>query len=205
MESEYLLKLFLSCLDADYTDAEGGGSYATVRDGERLYIFFEKSNGYEDWWNNLSYRAVPRGRKNDGWLCHEGFLKVFEGIRPNIEKAIKSPTVKNIVTVGYSHGAALALLCHEYIWYTRVDLRNSIAGYGFGCPRVVWGRVKNEKQRWRNFYVIRNIDDIVTHVPPAIFGYMHKGNLIEIGNGDKNGIDAHRAENYIATLSCLGT
>ena len=205
MGNDYLLELFISCLEADYKETDIGGSYAYLRDGERLYLFFEKSNGYEDWWNNLSYRAVPRGRRGDKWLCHEGFLRVFESIVPNIEGIILNRTVKSVVTVGYSHGAALALLCHEYIWYKRPDLRDHIEGYGFGCPRVVRGQVKNERDRWRRFFVIRNLDDLVTHVPPMFLGYRHKGNMIEIGNGGMSGIDAHRSESYITALSAGDT
>ena len=205
MRNDYLLQLFLSCLEADYQNSDMNGSYACLRDGDRLYIFFEKSSGYEDWWNNLSYRAISRGRSGDVWYCHEGFLRVFESIRPEIEDAIMNESVKSIVTVGYSHGAALALLCHEYIWYVRPDIREYIEGYGFGCPRVVWGRVKGEKMRWKRFYVIRNRDDLITHLPPLITGYRHKGNLIEIGNGKKSGVDAHRPENYIASLSLNGS
>lgn len=204
MDREYLRQLFLSCLEADYKNTDINGSYAYLRDGERLYIFFEKSNGYEDWWNNLSYRAVSRGRKKDVWYCHEGFLRVFESVRPYLDGAIGDKSIKSIITVGYSHGAALALLCHEYIWWARPDLRKGIEGYGFGCPRVVWGRVKGERERWRDFYVIRNRDDIVTHLPPLILGYRHKGNMVEIGDGKKSVADAHRPENYIASLSANG-
>ncbi len=198
---EYLKQLFISCLEADYSDVENGGSFAYVRDGELLYLFFEKSNGGEDWMNNLSYHAVSRGRAFDEWFCHEGFLRVFESVLPYIEPLILNPTVRKIVSVGYSHGAALTLLCHEYIYGARTDIRDNCLGFGFGCPRVVWGTVKGEGERWRSFYMIRNIGDIVTHLPPRALGYRHVGNVIEIGASEKySGIDAHRAENYILEL-----
>lgn len=201
MDKKYLSELFASCLKADYRVVEDGGSFAVVRDGDVLYIFFEKSNGYEDWINNLSYRAVPRGREGDEWYCHEGFLRVFESVLPYIERLIASKSVRKIITVGYSHGGALSLLCHEYAWYTREDIRDAIEGYGFGCPRVVLGNVRDEGERWRNFLVIRNIDDIVTHMPPTFLGYRHKGRFLEIGKSGKySRIDAHRAENYIFEL-----
>lgn len=201
MDKKYLSELFSACLDADYYHVENGASFAHLRDGDVLYIFFEKSNGYEDWYNNLSYRAVPRGREGDEWFCHEGFLRVFESVLPYLEALISSKSVRKIITVGYSHGGALALLCHEYIWYTREDIRENIEGYGFGCPRVVRGRVENEDERWRNFFVIRNIDDLVTYLPPALLGYRHKGRLFEIGKrGKYSQIDAHRAENYTFEL-----
>ena len=201
LDHKYLRQLFVSCLEAEYTDSEGEGSYSYYRDGDLLYIFFEKSNGTIDWINNLSYHAVSRGRAGDEWFCHEGFLRVFDEILPFIDGAIKSPSTRRIITVGYSHGAALALLCYEYIWYVRPDIIEDCEGYGFGCPRVVFGTVPREGERWHNFYVVRNIDDAVTHLPPRFLGYRHVGGLIEIGKSGKyDGIDAHRSENYLAEL-----
>ena len=201
MDLEYLRELFVACLEAEYIHVENDGSYSFVRDGDVLYLFFEKSNGKTDWWNNLSYRAVPRGRKGDNWFCHEGFLRVFNSILPYIDGMISSNAVRKIITVGYSHGAAIALLCHEYIRYKRPDIRNSTEGYGFGCPRVVFGSVPGEKLRWAGFYTIRNLDDIVTHLPPAVTGYRHKGKMLEIGDAGKySRIDAHRPESYLAQL-----
>lgn len=198
---EYLKQLFISCLEADYVDTEEDGSFAAVRDGDLLYLFFEKSNGVEDWINNLSYHAVSRGRIDDRWFCHEGFLEVFEDILPHIEGLILNKAVRRIVTVGYSHGAALALLCHEYVWYSRPDIRAECESFGFGCPRVIWGTVPKEGERWRSFYIVRNIDDVVTHLPPRALGYRHVGRLVEVGEiGKYSGIDAHRAENYIFEL-----
>ena len=201
MDKKYLSELFSACLEADYIQAKNGCSLSAVRDGDVLYIFFEKSNGLEDWYNNLSYRAVSRGRDGDEWLCHEGFLRAFEGGLPYLKGRIASRSVRRIVTVGYSHGAALSLLCHEYIWYTRADIRENIEGYGFGCPRVVFGSAKGERERWKNFFVIKNIDDLITHLPPSAFGYRHKGNFFVIGKrGKYSSIDAHRPENYTFEL-----
>jgi hypothetical protein len=72
-----------------------------------------------------------------------------------------------------------------------------LEGYGFGAPRVIWGAVSEKiKSRWANFTVIRNIDDAVTHLPPAFFGYFHVGKMIEIGKKGKYGkIEAHLPQN----------
>ena len=116
------------------------------------------------------------------WYCHRGFLRVWKAIKPYICDAVHDMSVKKIVVIGYSHGAAIATLAHEYVWYEREDLRDTLEGYGFGCPRCYWGRMKpGLKERWANFYPIRNIDDIATHVPPAIFGFRHVNPVIEVG------------------------
>ncbi len=209
-DREYLADIFDVCLNANYITVEGGGSFALEKDGERLLVLFEKSDGYEDWQNNLDFKAVmhsgrevaaPYSQMNEEWYCHAGFLRVWKSILPYIKGALLDLDFREITCVGYSHGAALALLCHEYIWYNRHDLRGRIYGYGFGCPRVIYGNVENERARWQDFYIIRNYDDIVTHLPPRLFGYRHVGKVITIGGaGRYSRVDAHRAENYIAEL-----
>ncbi len=198
--------LFSACLASEYVTVGQGGSFCMYREGETLWVFFEKSEGKEDWQNNLDFKAsrmdgIARLRHGEGFYCHGGFLRVWESMIPYIEGALLDLTVRRAILAGYSHGAALALLCHEYIWHERPDIRGNISGFGFGCPRVIWGRVSREKERWQGFYVIRNMDDIVTHLPPSILGYRHVGELIEIGGMNKyTRVDAHRAENYIKEL-----
>jgi hypothetical protein len=77
-----------------------------------------------------------------------------------------------------------------------------VQGVGFGCPRVFWGIVpKKVKERLKHFKVVRNGRDIVTHVPPVLFGYHHISEIVEVGNGESEGlIDDHRPENYLAHL-----
>lgn len=198
-----LLNLFKRCLDSKYITVENSGDYYAEIVGSTLYIFLECSDGEDDWKNNFNFPAKPYKRMGKTvWFAHRGFLKVWKSIEPYVKPYIENPSVKNVIVVGYSHGAALAVLCHEYIWYNRPDLRENIEGYGFGCPRVFWGiKTKNLKQRWKNFTVIRNINDIVTHVPPFLFGFSHVGQTIEIGKkGTYNMVDAHRPENIIKEL-----
>ena len=136
------------------------------------------------------------------WFAHRGFLRVWKSIKPYIEEEINNVYVKDIVIVGYSHGAALAVLCHEYVWFNRPDLRNHMRGVGFGCPRVFWGwKSKHLSRRWEHFTVVRNINDIVTFVPPSWLGYSHVGNLLTIGQKKKYSlVDAHRSENIKTEL-----
>ena len=200
-----LSRLFLRCLNAEYYTVENGGSFSLQKEGEKLYILFEKSDGAIDWQNNFDFmaekydRACPR--ECESWYVHNGFLKVWRSILPYINGAILDLENREIVTVGYSHGAALALLCHEYVWYNRPDIRATSVGYGFGCPRVVWGKVPKERERWYNFLRVTNYDDIVTHLPPQKFGYRHVGRSITVGGvGRYSRLDAHRPENYIKEL-----
>ena len=173
-------------------------------------MLFEKSNGILDWENNLDFAAiarrdertvVPYSNMETIWYCHGGFLRVWKSILPYIEGALLDLSVREVISVGYSHGAALALLCHEYLWYNRRDLHTRIFGFGFGCPRVICGTVPREKERWNGFYVVKNIDDVVTHLPPRALGFRHVGRLLLIGDrGRYSRLDAHRQENYLLSL-----
>ena len=198
-----LSTLFEKCLRAEYIHAGEGADYAAERIGTTLYIYLEHSRGEEDWKNNLDFptRAYCHG-KECPFRAHRGFLRVWESVADALAPTLLAPTVKKIVTVGFSHGAALAVLCHEYVWYHRSDLRPVIEGYGFGCPRVLWGRLSADlRARWERFLVIRNMDDLVTHLPPAILGYTHVGEMLEIGaRGRYSRIDAHRPENIATEL-----
>lgn len=198
-----LYGLFKRCLEIPYTRVDNSGDYALERIGNILYIYLESSNGKEDWKNNFDFPAKPyKDMEGRTWFAHRGFLKVWKSIEPNLADSVFNMDIESIVTVGYSHGGGLAVLCHEYVWYNRPDLRDSIYGYGFGAPRVIWG-IKNREhgKRWDRFTVVKNIDDIVTHAPPALFGYFHVGKILEIGErGKYSEIDAHRPENYLAEL-----
>ena len=222
-----LFKLFTACLNAPYVQVENEGNYALEKVGNSLYIFFEGSNGAVDWKNNFDF--FPRSQKNIckniicrfqilkancsapakpykdmkyRWYAHRGFLRVWKSIEPYLAEAIADTKIKKIIIVGFSHGAAIAVLCHEYVWFKRPDLREKTEGYGFGCPRVFWGiQTKEARRRWARFTVVRNIDDIVTHVPPIWLGFSHVGNMIKIGRrGKYSKIDAHRPENILLEL-----
>lgn len=200
-----LRELYDRCLNASYTHVEHDGDYAIQREGNILFLLLEWTNGGADWPNNFKFAAKPYKHMETKWRCHRGFLRVWKSIEPYVQEYLLDPTVEEIVIVGYSHGAALAGLAHEYVWFHRPDLRdNHLISYGFGAPRFYWGfKVKKELQeRWKDFHPIRNIDDIVTHAPPAIFGYCHVNDLLIIGAKKKyNCIDAHRPESYQIELS----
>ena len=197
-----LYELFGRTVGIDYLQLkEHAASYAVSREGSTLFLFFEKSNGAEDWRNNFDFPARPYREMCDLWFCHRGFLRVFEAVKPHLSPLVEDRTVRRIILSGYSHGAALALLAHEYCVFHRPDLAPAIEGYGFGCPRVVWGRLNGRvAARFRNFTVVRNGRDLVTRLPPALLGYRHVGRMLEIGGGRGGLIRSHLAESYSDSL-----
>lgn len=198
-----LSELFSLCIGIPYERVGISSNYALKRVGSTLYLFFEGSQGENDWKSNLDFPAKPYKRMGKTvWFAHRGFLKVWKEIEPTLVSDISDREVKKIVITGYSHGAAIAALCHEYVWFHRLDLRNALEGYGFGCPRVFWGiKSKAVKERMERFTVVRNIDDIVTHLPFAWLGYFHVGELLKIGaHGKYSRVDAHKEENILTEL-----
>lgn len=201
-----LKEIFKKVLSAPYIQLkENAASYFAECSGETLTLLFQGSNGKEDWKNNFDFPAKPYREMKDIWFVHRGFLRVFKTIEPYIAPMIADKNVRRIVIAGYSHGAALALLCHEYTVFHRPDIAPFIDGYGFGCPRVVWWKPnKHVLGRFARFTVIRNCRDLVTHVPPRLFGFRHVGTMRKIGDGAAYGpIKSHFPENYLTELDKL--
>jgi hypothetical protein len=195
-----MVSLLKRCLTAKYRSVGEGGDYAVELNGDTLSLLFEWSDSSEDWKNNFDFPAKPYKHMEHLWFCHRGFLKVWKAIELYLIPYIEDQNIRRIEIVGYSHGAAIALLCYEYCIFHRPDAE--VRGVGFGCPRVFWGIVPKEvKRRFDSFRVVRNGIDIVTHVPPAIFGYRHISQVVKIGKGDSKGlIKDHYAEEYILHL-----
>lgn len=172
-------------------------NYAFIEENDHLFIYFQGSSQISDWVRNFLFKKKPYKDMKVPYKVHRGFLAAWKEVEDIVIAKITETNEtkterkwKHITVVGYSHGGALAGLCHECVWYWRPDLRESgLVGYGFEAPRFYGGwRVKKElKERWAHFYVIRNNNDIVTHCPPSIFRFCHVGNVIKIKGDIKLG------------------
>ena len=195
---ENLLFYFIKCVNAEYHHTEKNGSFALQREGDTLYILFEKSNGRSDWRNNLLF--FPKRTESDLY-CHKGFFTVWNSILPYIENDICDKEIKRINVIGYSHGGAIATICYEYLYRKRIDIRSKIFSYAFGSPRVYFGDKKHETEKWGNHTVIINGNDIVTYLPPSVFFYKHVGKILQIGEDFSfSPIEAHTKESYEKSL-----
>lgn len=200
-----MLAKFKKCLELEekYIHIENDASYYIERIGDKLEIYFEWSNGKTDWMNNFDFPARPYRDMKDSWRCHRGFLKVWKSIEPYVEEHIFDLGINKVEIVGYSHGGAIAQLCYEYVRFHRPDI--DVRGWGFGAPRVVWGRVGSTvRGRFEGFVTVINANDIVTKLPPKWLGYRHIGSTLQIDLGSKGPIDDHRPENYLEMLEQVG-
>lgn len=193
-----LLEKFDACLNGEYIHTENDGSFAVQRSGEKLTLLFEWSNGKTDWRNNFDFPAKPYRDMKNLWFCHRGFLKVWKSIEPHIASEIFDLSVSKIDIVGYSHGGAIAQLCFEYVKFNRPDVE--VTGYGFGSPRVLWGFARKAvKERFKGFKVIRNGKDLITHLPPVLFGFHHVCEVVRIGESEGL-IKDHYKSKYIEAM-----
>ncbi len=207
MKTPSMLSLYQRCLNAEYIHTPNGGDYAIELEAPFLYLLFEWSDGREDWHNNLTFFAQkvnPRASKTEVWYAHRGFLRVWRSmetaVTERIANQIQNGHIQTLLCVGYSHGAALALLATEALSRYFGD-SVAVNGYGFGSPRVVKGRLPEAvSQRLSGFHTVRNIPDLVTHLPPKAWGYRHI-QLQEIGEkGKYRPIEAHTSQAYIQEL-----
>jgi len=191
-----LSQLFHKCAyEISYSQVGDSVNYAFRYNSAEdiLYIYFEGSNSISDWIRNFLFAKKPYKDMKIPYKVHRGFLAAWKEVEDIvIEKITEKDTFtgrykwNHIVVVGYSHGAALAGLCHECVWFYRPDLReNGLEGYGFEAPRFYagWKVKKTLKERWAKFTIIRNKRDIVTHCPPWLFRYTHVNKVTKIGKG----------------------
>lgn len=198
---------FIDCAyNIKYHTTAGEVDYKIIPDKNHLHIYFMGSDsikykrGWIDWVRNFWFfpaRKKPYRGMEDKFYVHSGFLSAWKEIEDIVINEITKKDARGhyaynkITIVGYSHGAALACLCHECCWYHRPGLGKDLLTYAFESPRVYGGfkTKKSLKERWETCFVFRNGNDLVTRCPPRIFGFSHVGNLVQI-NGDPNLIDA---------------
>lgn len=196
---EKLSKLFHECAyDIEYQQAGDSVNYVFKEVGSKLYIYFQSSNSISDWVRNFLFPAKPYKDMDIPYRVHRGFLAAWKEVEDIIINKICEDDDegqhkwKQIVVVGYSHGAALAGFCHECVWFWRPDLRRGgLEGYGFEAPRFYAGWHVKEclKQRWEKFLIIRTNNDLVTHCPPALFRVCHVGKILKVKGDIKLGPD----------------
>ena len=135
-----------------YIHTNAGGDYYIEAEGDTLYLLFECSDDREDWINNFDFLPdehsdIPISKRAfktildslnlpskpykdmlNKWRVHGGFLKVWKSMKDDIEAYVAEFLknhfrIKKIVVIGYSHGAALAVLATEYMEYQNYQLK----------------------------------------------------------------------------------
>lgn len=170
-----------------------------------MRITFRGTDSDADWRLDMRFwqREIPYDNTSTKIRVHSGFISAYksENVRNKIHTFIK-PDICNIQITGHSLGAALAVLCAVDLQYNFPDKDYEVVL--FGCPRVgnaAFARSYNH----RVFNTIRVVsgNDIVTKLPPAIFGYRHVGVKFKIGAPAIPGIvtfRSHKTQSYYRRL-----
>jgi hypothetical protein len=199
MEMNILKEYFMRTLIGPWVKAGKECQYKITADNEHIYLFFQGSSQRLDWIRNFMFwpwPVKPYKKMISRWFAHYGFVKCWKEAQDKIVSDVLSHLRgRSLVIAGYSHGAAIALLAHEYFTYHGYDP----IGYGFGCPRVLWMPGKVIKNRLKKFHVIRNRGDIVTHVPPVLMGFGHN-QVKPIGKVNLRFIKSHYSSEYMDYL-----
>ena len=148
-----------------------------------LSITFRGTDSLKDWKADFSFwkKTIAYGNHQSRIRVHHGFYGLYTqlGVRDRIMSEIV-PGVNRVLIAGHSLGAALAVLCAVDVQYNEPEL--DIETILFGCPRV--GNkafALSYNKRVDKTVRIENGCDIITKVPPAIFGFRHVGAKLHVG------------------------
>jgi hypothetical protein len=126
-----------------------------------------------DWIHNFEFWIKPYKRQPVTWYAHAGFVKLWKSVRDEVAKQYG-----NICRIaGYSQGSALAQLAAEDYYFTTGKAIDTV---GFGCPRVFWMPNDYVRKSQEKTTLVMVENDLVTHVPFAIWGYFHAGSPVHL-------------------------
>ncbi|MCL1806851.1 MAG: lipase family protein [Oscillospiraceae bacterium] len=158
--------------------------YFLCREGDTLWITFRGTDSWNDWKADLTFwkKTVPYNNTSSKIRVHTGFINLYKlsGVRDRILSKI-TPEIRAVKITGHSLGAALAVLCAVDIEYNYPD--RDIEAIVFGCPRV--GNkafMKSYNKRVSKTVRIENSNDVITKVPPALWGFRHVGAKLHVGS-----------------------
>ena len=198
-----LYSLLLEESQATYIYPTEGCGYYTRICGSTLYIFFCCEKYERSLLKEFFYHPAPYKNMEKRWRCHYGALKIWKAILPYIKEQLLSDKIKGINISGFGYGGAVAMLCHEYVYFNRPKLRAYIFGSAFGSPKVFYGRLQyGLAMRWKSFVFVNGISDPIVK-SPRILGYRRVGKQLTIGKaGDTQKSAADRdIKDYLNDLT----
>ncbi len=177
----YAKNNLFSCCHSCY--CPDGTAYCVNVTKTRVTIVFRGTDSKSEWASNFMFlkKVLPYGNTYSKIRVHSGFILAYKQpcVRDKIHSLIPRG-ITQIVITGHSRGAALAVLCAVDLQYNFP--KNNIKVYLFGCPRIGNAAFARSYNR-RVFDTLRieNGNDIVTKLPPAIFGFRHVGTRVGVG------------------------
>ena len=156
------------------------------RKDDRLMITFRGTQTPGDWLHNLDFIGEPYLPVAGRGTVHQGFQLVYYAIRKNLLAIVNQMGVgcTEVLITGHSLGGALATLAMPDILNQPFATNISPILYNVASPRVGHSDFQSYFDSHVNVsYRIVNQWDVVPHVPPALAGYVHIGNQLNIDSG----------------------
>ena len=171
-----------------------------------VWVAFRGTDSARDLQLDLQFHKTPVPE-----LCpiskariHYGFRNAYfcDSFRTKLKEKIRERGAARIYFTGHSLGGAMALLAA--LDFRCTDPKPEIWVVTFGAPRI-------GNRAFRKFFdekilecvQVRNANDAVTKLPPALFGYRHVGSAWHVGSWRVFGIYSlkeHRQKEYFHHL-----
>jgi len=168
-----LIKFFQNSVPRD------NNAYVAINDKEKaIVVAFRGTANVKSFLNDLEFLQVPFFDKSNNAKVHSGFLATYNDTRTEITNLVKKLVAENpdykVVTTGHSLGGSLAVFQTLDLIGTPGLNPSNLLTYTYGEPRT---GDKNfaalvEKTGFSFFRVV-NKADIVPHLPPQQFKYIH--------------------------------
>lgn len=164
-----------------FSDEDTDTQAFVAGDDKKIIISFRGTEGkISDWATDAKLLKKTWIEANPLGEVHSGFYGALSSIWNDIVKEVNLLRTNNqsIWITGHSLGGAIAVLAAAT--FEMQTPRIGISGvYTFGQPRIgnhEFSRNYNKTLKKRTFRFVNN-NDVVTRVPPQIFGYSHVGKL----------------------------
>ena len=165
-----------------FADSETDTQAFVVGDKHKIIVSFRGTEGkLSDWVTDIKVFKETWTNENPLGDVHNGFYGALNSIWNAVLEEIHTlrTNKQTIWVTGHSLGGALATLAAAT--FELQQPRVGINGvYTFGQPRIAnheFSRNYNGILKSRTFRCVNN-NDVVTRVPPQIFGYSHVGKLM---------------------------
>lgn len=165
-----------------HSDANTDTEAFVVGDARKIIISFRGTEGkLSDWATDAKFSKETWTDEHPLGEVHNGFYDALSSVWNEVFSEIMTLRTNNqsIWLTGHSLGAALATLAAATLHLQQPEIEiNGL--YTFGQPRLgnhKFSKKYNAELKNITFRCVNN-NDVVTRVPPQIFGYSHVGKLM---------------------------
>ena len=141
---------------------------------KKILLLFEPSRQKRDWIHNFDIPVKIYKKQQSCLKVARGWGKAYKSCNDEIMHTfitqVQSHSGYEPVICGWSYGGAMSLLaCEDF--YFRTQQKPCV--YTFGAPKPLWGGKTKKYVRScvKTVKQYAHINDIVPHLPPALFGY----------------------------------